>query len=108
MQHHGRFIGSAGEPGLDEEYHIDFLASGVPLALQPESSPARHLARLGFGVASPLDPEGWLSSWYWEVCCALGKRLRDELTLERIGQRFKAIIDAALAECRCAHRLTTI
>jgi hypothetical protein len=79
---------------------IDFLASGVPLALQPESSPARHLARLGFGIASPLDPEVWLSRWYWEECCAFGKRLREELTLERIGRRFKAIIDAALAEGR--------
>jgi hypothetical protein len=79
---------------------IDFIASGVPLAMNPDSSSARHLARLGFGVASPLEPEVWFSRWYWEETCELGKRLRKELTLERIGQRFKTIIDAALGARR--------
>jgi hypothetical protein len=79
---------------------IDFIASGVPLALNPDSSPARHLSRLGFGVASPLHPEVWFSRWYWEESREFGKRLRQELTLECIGDRFKEIIDSALAERR--------
>jgi hypothetical protein len=33
---------------------IDFIASGVPLAMNPDSSPVEHLARMGFDVASPL------------------------------------------------------
>jgi hypothetical protein len=34
---------------------IDFIASGVPLAMNPDSSAAEHLARMGFEVASLLD-----------------------------------------------------
>ena len=36
---------------------IDFIASGVPLAMNPDSSMVEHLARMGFDVASPLDTE---------------------------------------------------
>src|SRR5262245_27316687 len=79
---------------------IDFIASGVPLALNPESSSARHLARLGFSVASPLEPESWFSRGYWEQTCRFGRLLREELTLARVGQRFRDIIDAVLAERR--------
>jgi hypothetical protein len=79
---------------------IDFLASGVPLALNTGSSPARHLGALGFEIASPLDTEKWLSRAYWEETCRIGRRLREELTLERIGQRFRQLIDEVLAERR--------
>jgi hypothetical protein len=79
---------------------IDFLASGVPLALNPDSSPARHLARLGFGVASLLEPEVWFSRWYWEETCQFGRLLHERLTLEAVGRRFRDIIEAALAEGR--------
>jgi hypothetical protein len=45
---------------------IDVIASGVPLAMNPDSSTAEHLARMGFEVASPLDTDRWLSREYWE------------------------------------------
>jgi hypothetical protein len=76
---------------------IDFLASGLPLALNPDSNPARHLARLGFRVASPLQPEVWLSRRYWQECRDFGGLLRRRLTLECVGVRFRDIIDDALA-----------
>jgi hypothetical protein len=76
---------------------IDFLASGLPLALNPGSSPARHLARFGFRAASPAEPGVWLSRRYWRECRDLGCLLRQRLTLGRVGLRFRGIIDGVLA-----------
>jgi hypothetical protein len=79
---------------------IDFLASGVPLAMNADSSPVEHLARMGFEVASPLDTERWLSRAYWEETQRFGRALRELLSLERIGRRFTRIIEEVLAERR--------
>ncbi len=38
---------------------LDFIASGMPLAMNPDSSPVEFLARLGFQVALPTDPDHW-------------------------------------------------
>jgi hypothetical protein len=32
---------------------IDFIASGLALAMNPDSSPVEHLARMGFEICSP-------------------------------------------------------
>lgn len=79
---------------------IDFLASGVPLAMNPDSSPVEHLARLGFDVAMPLDVERWLSRGYWEETRRFGMAIRELLSRERVGRRFKRMIDEVLAERR--------
>lgn len=79
---------------------IDFIASGVPLAMNPDSSSVEHLARLGFDVASPEDPAWWLSREYWEETCRFGGAMRELLSRERIGRRLKRIVDAVLAERR--------
>jgi hypothetical protein len=79
---------------------IDFIASGVPLALNPDSSPAEHLGRLGFDVPSPLDADRWLARDYWEETRRFGAALRELLSLERIARRFRRIIDDVLAERR--------
>ena len=79
---------------------IDFLASGVPLAMNADSSPVEHLARMGFEVPSPLDTERWLSREYGEETRRFGAALRELLSLERIGLRYKRIIEEVLAERR--------
>jgi hypothetical protein len=79
---------------------IDFLASGVPLALQPDSSPAEHLARLGFEAAEPEDAGCWLSRAYWEETRRFGAALRELLSIQRVGRRWKRLLDAVLAERR--------
>jgi hypothetical protein len=79
---------------------IDFLASGVPLAMNSDSSPVEHLSRLGFEVASPLDTDRWLSREYWEESRRFGLAIRELLSRERVGRRFKRIIDEVLAERR--------
>jgi hypothetical protein len=77
---------------------IDFIASGLPLAMNPDSSPSEHLARFGFEVASPLDSARWLSKAYWQEIRRFGQALREILSLERIGRRYKRIIDEVLLE----------
>jgi hypothetical protein len=76
---------------------IDFIASGVPLAMNPDSSPAEHLARLGFEVPSPLDTGRWLSREYREETRRFGRALGELLSLRRVGVRFRKIIEGVLA-----------
>jgi len=77
---------------------IDVIASGVPLAMNPDSSTTEHLARMGFEVAGPLDTGRWLSREYWEETRRFCMALRELLSLERVARRFKRIIDGVLAE----------
>jgi hypothetical protein len=77
---------------------IDFLASGIPLAMNPDSSSAEHLTRMGFDPASPLDLDRWLSHDYWEETRRFGQALGELLSRERIGRRCKRIIEEVLTE----------
>lgn len=76
---------------------IDFIASGVPLAMNPEASSVEHLARMGFDVVSPLDIDRWFSREYWEETRRLGAALRELLSLERVGRRYKRIVEQVLS-----------
>lgn len=76
---------------------LDFIASGLPLAMNSESSPVDHLSRMGFDIASPLDWQQWLSREYWEETRRFGAAIRELLTLERIGRRFRGHLDEVLA-----------
>jgi hypothetical protein len=77
---------------------IDFIASGLPLATNPESYSAEYLSRLGFEVVTPLDTDRWLSQAYFDETQAFGATLRESLSLQRIGLRYKQIIDDLLSE----------
>jgi hypothetical protein len=79
---------------------LDFIASGLPLAMNPDSSPVEHLARMGFEVVSPEDAERWLSREYRDETQRFAAALRELLSLERIGRRWKRLIDEVLAERR--------
>jgi hypothetical protein len=71
---------------------IDFIASGVPLAMNAGTSPVAHLARMGFEVASPMDTGKWLSREYWEETRRFGLVLRELLSLERVARRWKRVL----------------
>jgi hypothetical protein len=71
---------------------IDFIASGVPLAMNEGASPVEHLARMGFEVASPLDAGRWLSRPYWEETRRFGLALRELLSRERVAWRWERMI----------------
>lgn len=75
---------------------IDFVASGLPLAMNPGTSPVEHLAALGLDVPSPLDADRWLSEEYWNRTRSLGERLARELAPDRIAERCRALIEEAL------------
>jgi glycosyltransferase involved in cell wall biosynthesis len=77
---------------------IDFIASGLPLAMNRDSSPVEHLARYGLAVADPLDSERWLSKRYWQETMRSGRRLRRQLTSALIGAQFRRLIAAILAD----------
>jgi hypothetical protein len=76
---------------------IDFLASGLPLAMNPESSSVEHLAAMGFDIPSPLDTDRWLSAEYWEETQRFGRALRELLSLPRIALRYRRVIGDVLA-----------
>lgn len=77
---------------------LDFVASGVPVAMNPGTSSAEHLARLGLAVPSPLDVDRWLSKEYWEETQKLGRRLSVELAPERVAHSARQIVEAVLGE----------
>jgi hypothetical protein len=79
---------------------LDFIASGVPLAMNSGTAACEHLARLGFDIASPIEPGRWLSEEYWQETRRFGAAIRELLSLERVGRRFRRIIDEVLAERR--------
>jgi hypothetical protein len=79
---------------------IDFLAAGVPLAMNADSSSVEHLARLGFDVVDPDDHERWFSPEYREETQRFGTALREILSLERIARRFRRVIEEVLQERR--------
>jgi hypothetical protein len=76
---------------------IDFIASGVPLAMNADASPVEHLGQLGFAVASPSDPGRWLSLEYWQDTRRFGAALRELLCLERIGRRWQRLLEEVLS-----------
>lgn len=76
---------------------IDAIASGVPLAVDPEGSTGEHLARMGFEVVPPIDADRWLSREYWEDTVAFGGALRELLSLKRVAGRLRRILDEVLA-----------
>lgn len=74
---------------------LDFIASGLPLAMNKGTAPAEHLRRVhGFDVVDPADADRWLSVEYRQETIELGQRLRQELSLESVASRFSAIISS--------------
>lgn len=78
---------------------LDFLASGLPLAMNPEASAVAHLRdRYGFPLCPPTDTDRWFSRAYREETQSLSQRLRADLSLDRIADRWSSIIDDALSD----------
>ena len=71
-----------------------FVASGIPFAINPESYSAEYFRLRGFDVASPLDTARWLSREYWQETGAAAEWLRRETSLETVAARYRALIDS--------------
>jgi hypothetical protein len=77
---------------------IDFIASGVPLAMNSDSNSVRHLAELGFEVAAPEDSQRWLSREYWEETRRFGRALRTILSRTFVGRRWQRLLRQVVLE----------
>lgn len=76
---------------------FDFLASGLPLAMNNDSSAADELlTRFDFQLCSPDDPERWFSEDYQVECQRIGEKLRLDLGTERVAARWESLFLANL------------
>ncbi len=67
---------------------MDFLAAGLPLAMNPTSSSAEHLMEMGFALSDPCDHDYWFSDDYAKECRRFGATVRELLSRQRIGLRW--------------------
>lgn len=76
---------------------FDFVASGIPLALDPDHPSRVDLADCGLAAADPNDPERWLSAEYAAEVRAAGERLRADLAPAAVWGRIRAVVADVLA-----------
>jgi hypothetical protein len=74
-----------------------YVMSGLPFGVNPESYTFEYFQRLGFDLAAPTDTDRWFSEEYHRTTNEWGARLREELSLEQVGQRLRGYIEAVLA-----------
>jgi hypothetical protein len=74
-----------------------FIASGIPLAMNPDSHSAAYFQSRGLALATPQEPERWLSPSYWQEIQRWVVALRTLWTLEAVGLKVKAEIEASTA-----------
>jgi hypothetical protein len=77
---------------------IDFIASGVPLAMNPDSCVVEQVSTMGFQITSALDPDRWLSQSYWTETQLFGQTLRDLISMKRVARRFQELVDGILSQ----------
>jgi len=70
-----------------------FIASGIPFAVNADSSAAEYFLTRGFRLAEPSDTGRWLSRGYWEETQAHGARLRRHLTLDNVVAGYQRLIE---------------
>jgi hypothetical protein len=81
---------------------MDVIASGVPLAMNSDSSSSLFLRGLGFEIASSDDPARWLSEAYWRETREFGRLVRQHLSLSSVGARMRQVIEGVLQQRRAA------
>ena len=65
-----------------------FVASGVPVAVNRESYSWEWFHSRGFDLADPDDEARWFSREYWEETREFGLRLREEISKERVAASY--------------------
>ena len=71
---------------------LDFIASGIPLAMNSDSGPVRYLDKLGFRVSAPDQTDFWFSRKYWEQTCEFGLKLYAEISQSQIMNQWTEIL----------------
>lgn len=73
-----------------------YVASGIPFAINADSSPAEYFGGRGFRLATPTDVRRWFSREYWEETGRNAEWLRRDTSIEAVGRKFKQYIDSIL------------
>lgn len=76
---------------------LDFLASGIPFAMNSPSSSVDYLRELGIHVPSPDNLERWLSPEYAAECQRFGRVVSDRLSLKSLGKAWRSILTEVAA-----------
>ena len=71
-----------------------YIASGIPFAVNPDSYSAEYFRVRGFEVASLVDTTRWLSREYWEATRIEAERLRVATSIEVVGSRYRELIES--------------
>lgn len=69
-----------------------YVACGVPIAMN-DSESVIYFKKKGLILASPKKTDRWFSEAYWEETIEMGRILREELSLESIGNKYRSYID---------------
>ena len=72
-----------------------FVASGVPVAVNRESYSWEWFHERGFDLADPDDEERWFSRRYWEETREFGLHLRDTISMENVVSSYLDLLRTA-------------
>jgi hypothetical protein len=86
-----RFFGQRHKPPTKAQQYV---ASGIPFAVNPDSYSAEYFRARGFEVVSPLDPERWLSREYWEATRAAAPALRAATSMDAVAAKYRELIES--------------
>jgi hypothetical protein len=75
-----------------------YVASGIPFAVNPGAGTAEYFRLRGLELASPSDTGRWLSYEYWDETRAWAKQLRAWTSLENVGSRYRRLIESLWAD----------
>lgn len=76
---------------------LDFLASGVPLAMNTAASSVEAVQHLGFDIVDPQVQDVWLSAEYAQRTQQFGARISETQALPQLANRWRQIIEEAVA-----------
>lgn len=70
-----------------------YVCSGVPFAINTESEAHSYFLKEGLALCTPQETKRWLSKEYWNETVQIARRLRESLSLESIGLKYKRYIE---------------
>jgi alkaline ceramidase TOD1/glycosyltransferase MUCI70-like protein len=71
-----------------------FVASGIPFAVNADSAATEYFRRRGFALAAPDDPATWLSREYWQATQDVARLLRERTSLETVARGYRELINS--------------
>jgi hypothetical protein len=66
-----------------------FVSSGIAFACNSETSANAYFRDRGFELACPTDLDWWFSRDYWQQTCRFAEELRERISIEVVGLRYK-------------------